>query len=192
LIPEKDEPRVDKRVGRSKEAVLAATFALLTEAGLGGVSVDAVARRSGVAKTTIYRHWPTRSALLLEACGKLTARPVAPDTGSLKGDLLALAETVAERLSAGRWSSVLPSVIDAAERDPELAEVHAQLHADMMSAFRTVIASAHTRGELPQKVAASDLIGAIVGPLFYRRWFSREPLTPAVARTVVERALKGV
>jgi AcrR family transcriptional regulator len=186
------EPRIDGRVRRSREAVLAATFALLSEAGLGGVSVDEVARRSGVAKTTIYRHWPTRSALLLEACSKLSSRPTIPDTGSLKGDLVALSTTVAERLSTGRWSSVLPSVMDAAEREPELAQIHAQLHADMMSAFRAVIAEAQARGELPKTASASDLIGAIVGPLFYRRWFSREPVTPAVAKAVVERALKAV
>ena len=181
----------DGRVRRSKEAVLAATFALLGETGLGGVSVDEVARRSGVAKTTIYRHWPTRSALLLDACSQLTARPAVPDTGSLKGDLVALAETVAERLS-GRWASVLPSIVDAAERDPETAQLHGQLHADMMSAFRTVIARAQETGELGKHVAASDLIGAIVGPLFYRRWFSREPLTKAVARAIAERALKAL
>jgi AcrR family transcriptional regulator len=186
---EGSEPRPDARVRRSKDAVLQATFELLMETGLSGVSVDEIARRSGVAKTTIYRHWPTRSALLLDACSRLTARPEAPDTGSLKGDLTALAETVAARLSSGRWSSVLPSVIDAAERDPEIAELHARLHADMMSAFRAVIARAHARGELARERGPSELIEAIVGALFYRRWFSREPLTPKAARAIVARAL---
>jgi AcrR family transcriptional regulator len=188
---ESARPETD-RVRRSKAAVLAATFSLLGEVGLGGVSVDEVARRSGVAKTTIYRHWPSRAALLLDACSQLSARPAAPQTGALASDLRSLAETVAERLASGRWSSVLPSVVDAAERDPELAEVHARLHADMMSGFRTVIARAEAAGELPKGVTASDLIGAIVGPLFYRRWFSREPLTPEVARAIVDRALKAL
>jgi AcrR family transcriptional regulator len=186
------EKPVDARVQRSKEAVLQATFQLLMETGLSGVSVDEISRRSGVAKTTIYRHWPTRSALLLDACSRLSARPEAPDTGSLKGDLRALAETVAARLSTGRWSSVLPSVIDAAEREPELAAIHAQLHADMMSGFRIAIARAHERGDLPANRADSELIEAIVGALFYRRWFSREPLTQEVARAIAERALKGL
>ena len=183
--------RTDERVRRSKQAVLTATFSLLAETGLGGVSVDEVSRRSGVAKTTIYRHWPTRSALLLDACSKLTARPEAPDTGCLQGDLVALAQAIAHRLGE-RWSTVLPSVIDAAERDPELASLHAQLHADMMHAFRTVVAHAQARGELPKQVTASDLIEAIMGPLFYRRWFSKGALTPAAAKTIAERALKGL
>lgn len=183
-------PKADARVRRSKDAVLQATFELLMDEGLSGASVDEIVRRSGVAKTTIYRHWPTRSALLLEACSKLSARPPVPDTGTLKGDLTALAELIAGRLSDQRWSSVLPSVVDAAERDPELAQIHARLHADMMSAFREVIARAHARGELSKSTTASELIEAIVGALFYRRWFSREPLTPKVARDLVTRALR--
>src|SRR5207245_6965322 len=72
-------PEPDERVLRSKRAVLAATHQLMTELGLAGVSVDEVSKRSGVAKTTIYRHWASRSALLLDACSSLSARPQAPD-----------------------------------------------------------------------------------------------------------------
>src|ERR1700731_4406915 len=119
-----DHAGVSARVQRSKEAVLATTYELMAEEGIGGVSIDEVSRRSGVAKTTIYRHWPTRSALLLDACSQLTPRPQAPDSGSLHGDLTGLALMVAQRLQTGRWSSVIPSIIDAAERDPEIAELH--------------------------------------------------------------------
>src|SRR5215831_10322458 len=104
--PKEDAPNLDARVRRSREAVLQAAFELLQDEGLSGVSVDEIVRRSGVAKTTIYRHWPTRSALLLDACSRLSARPPVPETGSLKGDLTALAELVAGRLSDQRWSSV--------------------------------------------------------------------------------------
>jgi len=77
-------------VRRSKEAVMAATYELLQETGLGGLTVDAVSERSGVAKTTIYRHWPTRSALVIDACSKLGTRREVPDTGSLAGDMAVL------------------------------------------------------------------------------------------------------
>src|SRR5215472_6394505 len=80
----------DERVVKSKKAVLAATFELLSEVGLSGVSVDEVSRRCGVAKTTIYRHWPSRTALLLNVCSTLGAKPQAPDTGSFAGDLTML------------------------------------------------------------------------------------------------------
>lgn len=174
---------------RSKETVLKATYELLSETGLGGVSVDAVCRRSGVAKTTIYRHWPTREALVLDACSKLGTKPEAPDTGSLRGDLLALAQDLARRLTTARWPSVLPSIIDAAERDPEIARLHSGINAGASGAFRAVVERAQQRGEVPRGHDPSEAVAAVLGPLFYRRWFSREPLDSEFARRVVERAL---
>src|SRR6202042_3535784 len=90
--------KADKRVRRSKAAVLAQTYELLSEGGIGGVSIDEVSRRSGVSKTTIYRHWPSRAALLMDACSKIGPAPVIPDTGTLKGDVTALATSLAQQL----------------------------------------------------------------------------------------------
>jgi AcrR family transcriptional regulator len=181
--PSKDE---DKRIQKSKQAVLAATYALLTETGLGGLSVDAVAAKSGVAKTTIYRHWASRSALVLDACSQLSAKREAPDTGSLRGDLMLLAGDLARRLGAARWSRVLPSIVDAAERDAEVAEMHSRLHKGLMEGFRAAIERAKERRELPAGYDVSQVLAAIVGPLFYRRWFSREALDDGFVKAVVE------
>lgn len=176
----------DRRVRRSKQAVLTTTYQLLTENGISGLSVDEVARRSGVAKTTIYRHWPSRSALLLDACSQLGAKRDAPDTGSLRGDLAVLTSDIAHRLTTARWPAVLPSIIDAAERDPELAGLHATLHSALIGAFRTVLERAHKRGEMPRKRGVNELIAAILGPMFYRRWFSREPLDKRFVNGIVD------
>jgi AcrR family transcriptional regulator len=178
-------PPSDDRVLRSKKAVLAATFQLLGEQGFAGVSVDEVSKRCGVAKTTIYRHWPSRAALLVDACTNMGTKPPVPDTGSFKGDLTALAKHMAGRLRSDRWAAVLPSVIDAAERDSELAEVHAQLHAGFMAPLYTVIDRAQAKGELPKACEPSVVVASIVGPLFYRRWFSRQPLDEAFVADVV-------
>jgi len=78
----------DKRVERSKTAISAETYRQLKEGGIGGVSIDEVSRFSGVSKTTIYRHWPSRSALLIDACSWLGSVYKAPDTGTLRSDLL--------------------------------------------------------------------------------------------------------
>src|SRR5271163_2383033 len=177
------------RVQRSKQAVLAETYRQLTEGGLSGVSVDEVSRRSGVAKTTIYRHWPSRTALLFDAVMQFAPRLQTPNTGSLRSDLTALALGLAERLRTGRWSSAMPSIIDAAERDMEVAEFQSRTHAGMMSGFSAIAARAQARGELGPNFDVSDLTAAIAGPLFYRRWFSRQELDDAFVRGVVERAL---
>jgi AcrR family transcriptional regulator len=181
---------LEERVRRSKEAILKVTSELLSETGLGGVSVDEVSRRSGVAKTTIYRHWPTRSALLLDTCSRLGQTPVIPNTGNLKGDVTALALGIADGLRSARWPSVLPSIIDAAERDSEIAELHTRLHAARISPFHEIIDRAKAKGELPQDFDGSRLVAALLGPMFYRRWFSREKLDEKFVRGVVENALK--
>jgi len=185
------EPPVvlDKRVIRSKALVLRETYRLLSEGGIGGVSVDEVSRRSGVSKTTIYRHWPSRSALLLDACSKIGVRAEPPDSGSLAGDMSILAERLAEELSTGAWPAVLPSIIDAAERDPDIAQLHANLHAGFMRPFFEAIASASERGDLPKDRDSATMVAAIVGPLFYRRWFSKEPIGKAFVFDVVKRAM---
>jgi len=186
-----EHPETDERVRRSKETVLAATYQLLTETGVGGVSVDAVARRSGVAKTTIYRHWPSRSALVLDACSRMRARPEVPDRGSLAKDLLALATDLASRLRSARWPAVLPSIIDAAERDAELAGLHARLHADMIVAFQAVVERGQGRGELSPGRDPAVVVASVIGPLFYRRWFSREALDERFVKSVVATAVGG-
>jgi AcrR family transcriptional regulator len=183
--------RREERVERSKEAILTTAFQLLMETGLSGVSVDEVSKRSGVAKTTIYRHWPSRTALLLDACAKLGSKFDAPDTGNLKDDLLAFASSIAGRLRSRNYSSVLPSVVDAAERDPQIAALHARIHAETLAPLYTAIERAKQRGELPRKCVTAEIVAAVVGPLFYRRWFSREPLDDRFIRNVVIRAIGG-
>jgi hypothetical protein len=84
---------------------------------------------------------------------------------------------------------VLPSIVDAAERDAELARMHARLHAELISAFRAVVERARRRGELPRGRQPTDLVAAVIGPLFYRRWFSREPLDDRFVKAVVASAV---
>jgi AcrR family transcriptional regulator len=181
---------IDHRVRRSKALVLKITSELLTETGLGGVSVEEVARRSGVAKTTIYRHWPTRSALLMEACSQIGTEQEVPDTGSFEGDITALLTHLAELLITARWSSVLPSVIDAAERDLEIAAIHSQLQKEHAKPFQEVISRARKNDEISPDVDTTTLIAALIGPLFYRRWFSRETIDDKFVKDIVKSVIK--
>lgn len=154
---------------------MAATYELLTESGLSGVTVDDIARRSGVAKTTIYRHWPDRSGLLLEACSTLAPVPSIPDTGTLGEDLRVLLRTVRDDLQQS-WASVLPSIVDAAERDPLVRSLQSMLHERYAAPFDAVLRRARERGEPTGSMIAAQPVAVLVGALYYRRWFSREPL----------------
>jgi AcrR family transcriptional regulator len=181
---------IDDRVARSKRVVLETTYKLLTAVGLSGVSVDEVCRKSGVAKTTIYRHWSSREALLLDACATMGPKSQAPDTGSFKRDIETFLGQIAHRLKTAPWATVLPSIVDAAERDQELAKVQARIHGEMRSPVRTIVERAQQRGELPKRLDSSHVIAQILGPLFYRRWFSREPLDERFLDGIVARVVK--
>jgi AcrR family transcriptional regulator len=187
---ERDIKALDERVRRSRATVLGVTAQLLFERGFGGATVDEVSRRSGVAKTTIYRHWPTRTDLLRDACSTLGTPLDTPDTGSFQADVTALVTNLAYLLRSARWTSVLPSIIDAAERDPDIADMYSKLQRGYSAPFETVIERALRRGELPDDTDAAMLIAALTGPLFYRRWFSREPLTDDFANQIVVRVLR--
>lgn len=187
---EQDENAVDERVRRSRTTVLAATAELLFERGLAGASVDEIARRSGVAKTTIYRHWPTRADLLRDACASIGTPLETPDTGSFEADVTALMTRLAHLLRTAQWAAVLPSIIDAAERDPAIADIYSKLQHGYSAPFAAVIQRAVVRRELPADTDAALLIATLTGPLFYRRWFSREPLTDAFATQIVQRVIR--
>ncbi|MDG3442027.1 TetR/AcrR family transcriptional regulator [Nitrospirillum amazonense] len=181
---------VDKRVERSKAKVLAETYRQLVQSGIAGVSVDEVSRISGISKTTIYRHWPSRSALLIDACSRLGGTPVAPDTGSLRGDARALLSHLAHQLRTANWASVYPSIIDAAERDAELSTMQAALHKTFMAPFEAIIERAKAKGEVPRDRVTNDVVALLVGPFFFRRWFAKEGMDDCFIDAVVEAALR--
>jgi hypothetical protein len=114
------------------------------------------------------------------------SKPQAPDTGSFGGDLEMLIKVHAHQLRTSPSATVVPSIIDAAERDKNLAKVLAGILSQMSSSFHTVIERAQQKGELPRNFDPSHVIAAVLGPLFYRRWFSREPLDDAFAKAVAE------
>ncbi|MDR6955463.1 AcrR family transcriptional regulator [Ancylobacter sp. 3268] len=180
---------LDKRVERSKASVLAETYRQLTQSGLSGVSIDEVSRASGVSKTTIYRHWPSRSALLIDACSRLGGAYPPPDTGAVRADLQVLLTNLAKQLQIAAWASVYPSIIDAAERDPEIAAMQCGLHETFMAPFHLVVERAKDRGEVERDRSAADLIAAAVGPLFYRRWFSKEPINADFVDAIIDTAI---
>lgn len=175
----------DERVVRSRNTVLNCTVELLFERGYGGTTVDEISRRSGVAKTTIYRHWPTRTDLLRDACSKIGTPLDRPDTGELESDLAAILKNLASLLRSAKWTSVLPSIIDAAERDPDMAAMYSALQHGYSAVLRDVLLEAVGKGKLPKNTDVPALIAMLVGPLFYRRWFSREVVSDVFAEQII-------
>lgn len=185
--PERDDPRV----ARTKEAVLRATTELLAEQGLAATSVEAVAARSRVAKTTIYRHWPDRAALVLDGVNQLAATYDVIDTGNLRADLLASVTELAHRLDRTPYGRVLPSLVDAADRDADLAAAFQRHGESRRRSFIDRLELAVKRGELPAGTSVGVVHDLIVGPVFYRRLVARKPLRRADLAVIVDHAIAG-
>ena len=162
------EKPVDERVERSKKVVLATTHELLTKSGLGGVSVDEVARRSGVAKTTIYRHWPTKVDLVVDAMTSVHPALPTPNTGDLTADLRECFHVVRDIELQSRLGRIYPDLLAASARDPEYAELHQRFNAERQQPVRTVLELAQLRGQLPADLDLDDASDLLIGPLIAR------------------------
>jgi AcrR family transcriptional regulator len=183
---------------RSEEAhraILAAVVELLPEHGLDGLTIEAVAARAGVGKTTIYRRWDTKSELVLEAIEQLRPPGPPPDTGSLIGDLNALVAIQRERLEASQLPRVIPRVLSESLEDPEL---HAQIVERAVKPIRDILEQivrrALDRGELREDLDVDTMVDILHASPIYTLLMARGALE-AVSRVpgrVVPLLLEGV
>ena len=136
-----------------RAAVLSATLEVLVETGYDAMSVDAVAARAGVHKTTVYRRWPTKAALVAAAAADRSEQLVpVPDTGSLVGDLTALGRSIADNLSSELGSALARTIIAAAAASAEVAEVNREFWAVRLALTETIVDRAVERGEVSADV----------------------------------------
>lgn len=167
----------DPRVARTRELVLTVAADLLADEGREGFNVDAIARRSGVARTTIYRHWPDLDVLLFDTFSALAESvKVDADTGSVRDDLVAIYCGLAVGFGDTCVGKVLPVLIDATRRDPALADLHRAFVAERRAPSRRAIEAGIARGELPADLDVDAFIDRIAGPVFYRTLVTRTPM----------------
>ncbi|MGP4104756.1 TetR/AcrR family transcriptional regulator [Nonomuraea sp. KM90] len=182
------------RYGRSEEArqaVLDAADDLLVERGFAGVTMEGIAARAGVAKQTIYRWWPSKVDVLMDAFIEDMAEhlPV-PDHGDLGRDLRAHLGGLAGFLTRSDPGAVFRALAGQAQHDPELA---ARLRADYLGRQRArdalPLARAVERGELPAGFDVGFALDQLLGPLYYRVLVTGEPVSREFTDRLVERFL---
>ena len=172
------------------QKVLTATAVELGRVGFAALRIDDVASRSGVNKTTIYRRWPTKPELVAAALRALTQTPDAPDTGSLRGDLLAHFGRLAE-LSRSRVGSGVLRTLQVERMHPELEPVRKQLRSEQRALRIALFERAVARGELP-KHANLDLLAEIAAAPLLARMMNRDgELDDAFIEAVVDLLLAG-
>jgi AcrR family transcriptional regulator len=183
--------RDDPRLARSRRTILAATVNLLAEHGFGGATVEAIAARSGAAKTTIYRHWPQKRDLLLAAVESVVPRAEGVDTGDVLADVNGFLAEMTEVLNTSPLAAIIPAMIEAAERDQDFARLLAEFTAERRRPIIAALERGVARGELGAESDPEILASLLLGPLFYRRLLSRHPVTPAFASQVAEAVLNN-
>lgn len=181
------------RSGRVQDAVFDAARALLEEGGYPAATIEAIAARSGVAKTTIYRRWPNRSALFIDLMGRLTETELPAPVGrdplqGLRAELR-MAGVNADRVP-GR---LMVSLLGEAQHDPEVRDALLQRvllprREVRVQAIRRAQASGLVRRDLHPHVAV-DLLW---GPVFYRMLVRHEPVTPGFVTELFENVLAGL
>ena len=180
------------RTERSKAAILNATLALLAEEGVAGLTVDAVAARAGVGKATVYRHWASRAELVVDAISSLVTEDEAVDRGSLRRDLEAAYERIAQVCGTGIVAQVLPTLAEAAGRDPDLAGVHKEFVARRRSHLIAALERAAERGELRPGLDVAVVADLVAGPMFYKRLVHHERPDEAYASALLDLVLAAV
>jgi AcrR family transcriptional regulator len=188
------KPRLGGRSTRVREAVLNAAFAELGEKGYGGFSMEAVAQRSGVHKTTVYRRWPTRDALVIDALDSRSDRNAAsiPDTGALRGDLRAFGEDVFAKLTAPHGKAMLKSLVAAVDESSEVREQARNFWRERLDVGAAVLARGMSRGEVPPDTDADLVTECFLAPIYFRVLLSGEPVSGDVLEQVIELLLDGV
>jgi AcrR family transcriptional regulator len=179
------------RSGEAHRAILDATLELLQEVGFSALTVEGVASRAGVGKATIYRRWPSKLPLVVEAFGQLPAFEDV-DTGDLAGDLKAMLSRYLHDFLSTPLATVYPSLAAERAHNPELGAVLDPVLRGRRRPLEAALKRAVARGEVAPDVDLDLAADLIVGPIAVRLFFRGMKIHPGMVDPMVDLALEGV
>jgi AcrR family transcriptional regulator len=179
------------RSEEAHQAILDATLALLAEVGFSALTVEGVAGRAGVGKATIYRRWPSKLPLVVEAFGGLPSFEDA-DTGSLASDLKVMLRGYLELFNKTPLAAVLPALASERAHDPALAELLNPVLRQRRSPLASALERARIRGEIAADLDLDLAADLIVGPIAVRLFFTGRRVTTKMVDPMVDLALGGI
>jgi AcrR family transcriptional regulator len=187
-------PDPSRRNEHSRRAILTATVALIGEIGYAKASIEAIAQRAGVGKQTIYRWWPSKGAVALEALNDSLATAVdVPDSGDILEDLRIQMKGVMELFESTELGRIYRELLAAAQSDPVLSgALLDQLIEPTNEARLARITLAQERGELRADVDPQVLVDMLYGAIYWRMMLFREPLAPEQVDAALDIAFRGV
>jgi AcrR family transcriptional regulator len=188
--PRRGRPRSEK----AREAILEAAAELLLARGLEAVSMDEVAERAGVSKATIYRWWPTKETLALDALyHEWAVPPQGRASGTLRGDLLSLLRPWVRLVGKRPYGRVIAALITEAQTDPAFGRQYRERFVEpRRDQVRPILLDAIARGELPPNTDVELALDLLYGPLYHRLLHGHAPLTERFLRDLVDTVLAGL
>jgi AcrR family transcriptional regulator len=180
---------LDPRIERSRRVILEAVLEELGEVGYGALTIESVAARAGVGKSTIYRHWPGKLALVEDAFRTLKASALVPESGTIRERIVVFLEQVAGLVEESTYSACMPALIEAAARDPQVKAFHCSFSDERRAVLVDVLREAVASGELPSNADPELLTDALLGPIVMRRLMLLEPFDPKLVPALVDQVL---
>lgn len=181
---------MDPRIERTRATVHHSTLAVLGTRGYAAFTMEGVAEHAGVAKSTIYRHWPTKLTLISDSLNTLNEQP-RPDlsAASVRGQVRQLIDHLVAAFTDSVLSACIPALIEAAEHHEEVAEFLHTYSARRRQTLVDLIQSGVDSGELPAEFDAELVALALSGAVIYRRTMTPAPLTQKAGRDLVDLVL---
>jgi AcrR family transcriptional regulator len=193
------EPRLPRprrpggRSARVRAAAIAATLAELAESGYSALSLESVARRAGVHKTTLYRRWGTREDLVLEAMLARAGEHISvPNTGSLRKDLFELAQTAATNAATPEVAAMARAVVAQMPHDGRLATANHRFWDERLALDGVIVEQAIERGEVAPDTQPRQVIESVLGPIHLRLLLTGEPINDAFLSGIVDVVVDGI
>lgn len=158
-----------RQISRTVKTVLDAAALLLREVGYRGLTTELISSRSGVARSTIYRHWPNVAELALASFERsIGPAPDAPDLGDIRSDLVFIYQRFSKMLRDEVWGSVLPALIEAAQSDRQFADLLKKVVNERRETIRSVFVRAVEKGEILEDSKVEFAIDALTGAFYHR------------------------
>jgi AcrR family transcriptional regulator len=195
-VAETNQPRGRPRSEKARQAILGAAMEILLDQGLHAMSMDDVARRAGVSKATIYRWWPSKERLALDALATEWAASAPTDqrdTGTLRGDLLARFRPWVRQLNRRPYARAVAGLVAAAQTDAEFADLYRQHFVQpRRDATRDLLVRARDRGEIAADTDLEVTLDLLYGPIYHRLLHGHAPLTERFAQHVIDAVIAAM
>jgi AcrR family transcriptional regulator len=186
-------PDPARRNENARRAILKASLAVSRRSGFAVATIEAIAKQAGVGKQTIYRWWPSKAAVVLEALNEEIGPALDfPDTGDLAADLREQMVGLVRLLRTEKLT-VFPELVGAAQSDPAMAAaINEVIIGPREAACRSRLERAQEQGQLRGDVDVQDVVELLYGPLYYRMFLRNRPVTLKQVRDILALSLEGL